>query len=167
MSRHRHLPLYSIGAVCHLTGLSQRRVRYYEQAGLLRPARTAGNQRRYSQADVERLLEIKCLLQQGLPIGEIRRRLALDERRHEEVAGPSGPSAAMAAGGWPPLPVSGGDGGRTAPTGIDRLFRGPAPDVPGVGGVRSLYPALDPAVLYHARRRRRGRGEGGDGPAAG
>ncbi|HEY8393515.1 MAG TPA: MerR family DNA-binding transcriptional regulator, partial [Thermaerobacter sp.] len=35
MSRHRHLPLYSIGAVCNLTGLSQRRIRYYEQAGLL------------------------------------------------------------------------------------------------------------------------------------
>ncbi|ADU50574.1 transcriptional regulator, MerR family [Thermaerobacter marianensis DSM 12885] len=160
MSRHRNLPLYSIGAVSNLTGLSERRIRYYEQAGLVRPARTAGNQRRYSQADVERLLEIKGLLQQGLHLDDIRRRL-LERRRREAIMGPPDVPvalAAVAADPWP-LPVS-GRGGRGAEPGlprIDRLFRGPAPAVPGVGTARTLYPALDPAVLYQARRHQRPR----------
>ena len=183
MSRHRNLPLYSIGAVCHLTGLSERRIRYYEQAGLLRPARTAGNQRRYSQADVDLLLEIKWLLQQGLHVDEIRERLLRERRGREEFMGPPGPLPVAAAAARPvpaaagahaamtyPEPGAGLTGG-SPPPGIDRLFRGPAPSVPGVGSARSLYPALDPAVLYQARRRRRGGhvpGEAGrDAPAAG
>lgn len=232
MSRHRNLPLYSIGAVSNLTGLSERRIRYYEKAGLIRPARTAGNQRRYSQADVDRLLEIKGLLQQGLHLDVIRRRLQ-DRRGREETMGPPDlPAALAAAEPWSlPVPVAAtvrrvagrravtaraapatgcgspgrgevaaagaaAGGGRAAGAGrpgeaaapppcaaaavpphartdsdagpqsglgrIDRLFRGPAPAVPGVGTARCLYPALDPAVLYQARRRqRRGPGQAG------
>ncbi|QIA26469.1 MerR family transcriptional regulator [Thermaerobacter sp. PB12/4term] len=203
MSRHRNLPLYSIGAVCHLTGLSERRIRYYEQAGLLRPARTAGNQRRYSQADVDLLLEIKWLLQQGLHLEEIRRRL-LERRGRDEVMGPPDVPAARAAAEpwplaaatpavhrppgassprwpgsrWPDRPgASGAAAGVTEPPAglgrIDRLFRGPAPAVPGMGTARSLYPALDPTVLYEVRRWQRRRNPpapeeaGRDAPAAG
>ncbi|GAB6875435.1 MerR family transcriptional regulator [Thermaerobacter litoralis] len=193
MSRHRNLPLYSIGAVCHLTGLSERRIRYYEQAGLVRPARTAGNQRRYSQADVDLLLEIKWLLQQGLHLDEIRRRLLARRGRDEVMGPPDVPAARAAAEPWPlaagaPAHRAAGSGrpGAASRPGagtaiqaapglrrIDRLFRGPAPAVPGMGTARSLYPALDPAVLYEVRRWQRrhrpaqGEGAGRDAPAAG
>ena len=172
VSRLRNVPLYSIGAVCRLTGLSERRIRYYEQAGLLHPARTAGNQRRYSQADVDRLLEIKGLLSQGLHVDQIRERL-----RHQPPARDDPwvrKLPLLREGGWPPATAHQGrwplgwSGAPLPAAAIDRLFRGPAPSVPGVGVVRSLYPRLDPAVLYQARRGlERGRGAGGDEPAAG
>lgn len=49
-----------------MTGLTRRRIRYYEKVGLLEPSRTEGNRRLYSQADLRRLVEIKKLLEEGL-----------------------------------------------------------------------------------------------------
>ncbi|MBE3577136.1 MAG: MerR family transcriptional regulator [Limnochordales bacterium] len=66
------LPVYPIGVVEKLTGLSGRRIRYYEATGLVVPARTKGNQRLYSPADVDRLLKVKELLGQGLNIEGVR-----------------------------------------------------------------------------------------------
>ena len=62
----RTVPVYPIGVVERLTGLSARKIRYYEAMGLITPSRTPGNQRLYSPADVDRLLEIKRLLAEGL-----------------------------------------------------------------------------------------------------
>ena len=42
-------------------GLTNRAIRYYEQVGLLRPARSGGAYRLYDQADVERLRSIQAL----------------------------------------------------------------------------------------------------------
>lgn len=175
VSRLRNLPLYSIGAVCRLTGLSERRIRYYEQAGLLHPARTAGNQRRYSQADVDRLLEIKGLLNQGLHVDQIRDRLRQEVHGRDDLVGLRRSLSLRRDAGWTPVTARMGAprpvGSASAPApgaAIDRLFRGPAPSVPGVGVVRSLYPRLDPAVLYQARRGLdHGREAGGDEPVAG
>ncbi|MDD8016939.1 MAG: MerR family transcriptional regulator [Bacteroidota bacterium] len=48
-------PLYSIGTVVRMLGVSAQTLRMYESEGLLAPYKTDGNQRLYSDADVERL----------------------------------------------------------------------------------------------------------------
>lgn len=68
----RNLALFPIGIVQKLTDLTARQIRYYEQHQLVRPARTEGNQRLFSFNDVERLLEIKRLIDQGLNIAGIK-----------------------------------------------------------------------------------------------
>lgn len=55
------------------TGVSAHTLRYYERAGLIQPiARTAGNQRRYSAADVTWLAFLIRLRETGMPIGQMR-----------------------------------------------------------------------------------------------
>ncbi|RYG73800.1 MerR family transcriptional regulator [Lentibacillus lipolyticus] len=75
----RTMPLFSISIVKQLTELTARQVRYYESQGLIHPARTSGNQRLFSFQDVDRLLEIKKLLDQGINLAGIQRML-LSER---------------------------------------------------------------------------------------
>jgi len=79
MSVDRTVPVYPIGVVQTLTGLSGRQIRYYEKMGLISPYRTPGNQRLYSPADTDRLLEIKRLLAQGLNIEGVKAHLASNE----------------------------------------------------------------------------------------
>ncbi|MBU8907386.1 MerR family transcriptional regulator [Desertibacillus haloalkaliphilus] len=68
----RNMPLFSIGIVKKLTELSARQIRYYEEHNLICPARTEGNQRLFSFNDVDKLLEIKSLLEQGINISGIK-----------------------------------------------------------------------------------------------
>lgn len=68
----RNLALFPIGIVQKLTDLTARQIRYYETNQLIRPARTEGNQRLFSFNDVERLLQIKGLIDQGLNIAGIK-----------------------------------------------------------------------------------------------
>lgn len=76
----RDAPVYTIGAVRRLTGLTDRQIRYYDETGLVVPARTPGNQRLYSEADVDALREVKHLLTEGRRIDEVRAILALRRR---------------------------------------------------------------------------------------
>ncbi|BBP89609.1 hypothetical protein BsIDN1_32270 [Bacillus safensis] len=55
----RSMPLFPIGIVMQLTELSARQIRYYEENGLVFPARSDGNRRLFSFHDVDKLLEIK------------------------------------------------------------------------------------------------------------
>ncbi|WP_035154669.1 MerR family transcriptional regulator [Cohnella thermotolerans] len=68
----RNMALFPIGIVMKLTDLTARQIRYYEQHELIQPARTAGNQRLFSFNDVERLLEIKALIEKGVNIAGIK-----------------------------------------------------------------------------------------------
>lgn len=68
----RNMALFPIGIVMKLTDLTARQIRYYEQHELIIPARTEGNQRLYSFNDVERLLEIKGLIEKGVNIAGIK-----------------------------------------------------------------------------------------------
>lgn len=68
----RNMALFPIGIVMKLTDLTARQIRYYEQHELVMPARTGGNQRLYSFNDVERLLEIKDLIEKGVNIAGIK-----------------------------------------------------------------------------------------------
>ncbi|GAA3404668.1 MerR family transcriptional regulator [Paenibacillus hodogayensis] len=68
----RNMALFSIGSVMKLTDLTARQIRYYEQHELIVPARTDGNQRLFSFNDVERLLQIKALIEKGVNIAGIK-----------------------------------------------------------------------------------------------
>ncbi len=59
----KELPVYPIRTVAHVTGVDARRIRSWEmQYGLLRPARTRGGHRLFSQRDVETISRIKQLV---------------------------------------------------------------------------------------------------------
>ena len=54
-------PRYTISVAAELVGMHQQTLRMYEAKGLVRPQRTPGNTRRYSEADLERLRLIQRL----------------------------------------------------------------------------------------------------------
>jgi len=56
--------VYVISVAAELAGVHPQTLRIYERKGLLRPARTAGNTRRYSERDIERLRTIHELTQE-------------------------------------------------------------------------------------------------------
>lgn len=65
--------ILSIGDLSRRTGVKIPTIRYYEQMGLIAEAdRTAGNQRRYSANELERLSFIKHARDLGLTIEAIR-----------------------------------------------------------------------------------------------
>lgn len=69
----RSMPLFSIGIVMQLTELSARQIRYYEEHQLITPMRTEGNRRLFSLNDIDRLLEIKDLIEQGVNLAGIKK----------------------------------------------------------------------------------------------
>jgi MerR family transcriptional regulator, heat shock protein HspR len=56
--------VYIISVAAELAGVHPQTLRIYERKGLLRPERTSGNTRRYSERDIERLQLIQELTQQ-------------------------------------------------------------------------------------------------------
>ncbi|MFC3039994.1 MerR family transcriptional regulator [Virgibacillus xinjiangensis] len=81
----RSMPLFGIGIVMKLTELTARQIRYYEEHGLVHPERTKGNQRLFSFNDVDKLLEIKNLLDKGLNIAGIKLLLSEEEEKKEST----------------------------------------------------------------------------------
>ncbi|MDA1979911.1 transcriptional repressor GlnR [Bacillus cereus] len=81
----RSAPLFPIGIVMDLTQLSARQIRYYEEHNLVSPTRTKGNRRLFSFNDVDKLLEIKDLLDQGLNMAGIKQVLLMKENQTEAV----------------------------------------------------------------------------------
>lgn len=63
----------TIGIVSELTGLSERKIRYYEERKLLFPERSKGGTRKYSFLDVERLIDIANKMEDGMQTFEIRK----------------------------------------------------------------------------------------------
>ncbi len=82
----RNMALFSIGIVMKLTDLTARQIRYYEQQEIIAPARTDGNQRLFSFNDVERLLEIKQLMEKGVNIAGIKQIMSPASEKSEEAA---------------------------------------------------------------------------------
>ncbi|MFS0722351.1 MerR family transcriptional regulator [Paenibacillus sp. 1P07SE] len=81
----RNMALFPIGIVMKLTDLTARQIRYYEQHELIVPARTNGNQRLFSFNDVERLLEIKSLIEKGVNIAGIKQVMHPVSKESEEA----------------------------------------------------------------------------------
>jgi MerR family transcriptional regulator/heat shock protein HspR len=57
-----HRPKYTIKSVAQIVGLHEQTLRMYERKGLIRPQRSDGNIRLFSDADIERVRCIKRLV---------------------------------------------------------------------------------------------------------
>jgi MerR family transcriptional regulator/heat shock protein HspR len=74
-------PRYMISVAAELVGMHPQTLRMYEQKGLVRPKRTSGNTRLYSEADLERLRLIQQLTTQlGLNLAGVEAVLNLEEQ---------------------------------------------------------------------------------------
>ncbi len=60
----RHEPVYMISIVAQLTGMHPQTIRLYEQQGLVTPRRVNNKNRVYSEADIERLRQIRRFTQE-------------------------------------------------------------------------------------------------------
>lgn len=69
----RAMPLLPISMVMQLTELTARQIRYYEEHKLIEPARSESNRRMFSLNDVDALLEISELLNQGINLAGIKK----------------------------------------------------------------------------------------------
>ncbi len=73
--------VYIISVAAELAGVHPQTLRTYERKGLLKPARTSGGTRRYSQRDVDRVLLIQELTQgEGVNLAGVLRILALQDQ---------------------------------------------------------------------------------------
>jgi MerR family transcriptional regulator/heat shock protein HspR len=76
-------PLYTMAQVTEALGVTAPVLRRWERAGLVRPGRTAGGQRRYSRREIEKLQHVARLAGEGMPTSGIRRVLDLEQRIDE------------------------------------------------------------------------------------
>ncbi|MDE0268429.1 MAG: MerR family transcriptional regulator [Acidimicrobiaceae bacterium] len=72
--------VYVISVAAELAGVHPQTLRGYERKGLLEPARTAGGDRRYSEADLAQLQRIHELTEEGLNLAGVIRVLQLEQR---------------------------------------------------------------------------------------
>jgi MerR family transcriptional regulator/heat shock protein HspR len=74
-------PCYVISVAAKMIGVHARSLRYYERTGLVEPSRSQGNIRLYSPADIERLRQIKTLIDDlGVNLAGVEVVLRLAER---------------------------------------------------------------------------------------
>jgi MerR family transcriptional regulator/heat shock protein HspR len=74
-------PRYMISVAADLVGMHPQTLRIYESKGLIRPKRTAGNTRLYSEVDIERLRLIQQLTNDlGLNLAGVEQVLDLQDQ---------------------------------------------------------------------------------------
>jgi MerR family transcriptional regulator/heat shock protein HspR len=79
MNEQEH-PRYMISVAAELVGMHPQTLRIYEAKGLVRPKRTAGNTRLYSESDVARLRAIQRLTSElGLNLAGVETVLRLED----------------------------------------------------------------------------------------
>ncbi|MCS6802920.1 MAG: helix-turn-helix transcriptional regulator [Chloroflexota bacterium] len=74
-------PCYVISVAARLLGVHAQTLRYYERLGLVEPSRSRGNIRLYSARDIERLQQIKRLVDDlGVNLAGVEVILQLSEK---------------------------------------------------------------------------------------
>jgi MerR family transcriptional regulator/heat shock protein HspR len=77
-------PRYVISVAARMIGIEAHTLRYYERLGLVRPERSSGNIRLYSEEDIERLRHIKALMSDcGVNLAGVEVALRLMQRMNE------------------------------------------------------------------------------------
>ena len=72
MNNNDSKAIYFISVASTLSGIHQQTIRTYEQKGLIKPFRTGGGTRRYSQEDIDKLIQIQNLSQRGINLDGIK-----------------------------------------------------------------------------------------------
>jgi MerR family transcriptional regulator/heat shock protein HspR len=106
MSARYSEPLFVISVAARLVEMHPQTLRKYEREGLIAPSRTQGNLRLYSDRDIERLRQVKYLVEKrGLNLAGVQLALELTARLRDlrrridgEVA-TAGENGAAARGG--------------------------------------------------------------------
>ena len=76
----RERPRYMISVAAEIVGMHPQTLRIYESRGLVRPNRTAGNTRLYSELDLERLRLVQRLTGElGLNLAGVEQVLRLED----------------------------------------------------------------------------------------
>ncbi|MCC6237435.1 MAG: MerR family transcriptional regulator [Dehalococcoidia bacterium] len=92
-------PVFEISVVARIVGVHQQTLRSYERMGLVAPQRTRGNTRLYSQHDIQRLQQVRRLvnelginvsgveviLRMSRQIEELQAELATLRHEHEQL----------------------------------------------------------------------------------
>ncbi len=74
-------PCYVISVAARMVGMHAQSLRHYERIGLVRPSRSEGRVRLYSQADVARLRHIQRLIQDlGVNLAGVEVVIRMNER---------------------------------------------------------------------------------------
>lgn len=77
---HDEEPLFIISVAARLAGVHPQTLRLYEREGLIKPKRSAGNIRLYSQKDIERTKEARRIIKKyGVNISAVKFILELEE----------------------------------------------------------------------------------------
>jgi MerR family transcriptional regulator/heat shock protein HspR len=77
-------PLFVISVAARLVEMHPQTLRKYEREGLIAPSRTSGNLRLYSDSDIERLRQVKYLVEQrGLNLAGVQLALELTHQVQE------------------------------------------------------------------------------------
>tara|TARA_X000001036_G_scaffold98129_1_gene90909 strand:- start:215 stop:604 length:390 start_codon:yes stop_codon:yes gene_type:complete len=72
MNKESSTSIYFISVASTLSGIHQQTIRSYEEKGLIKPYRTSGGTRRYSQNDIDKLIQIQELSQRGINLDGIK-----------------------------------------------------------------------------------------------
>ncbi|MGC4807837.1 MerR family transcriptional regulator [Micromonospora sp. DT233] len=75
-----------IAEAARLVGLSTHALRYYEQEGLVRPARNASGYREYSAVDLRRLVFLTRMRLSGMTMTDLKRYILLVEQGPSTIA---------------------------------------------------------------------------------
>ena len=62
MEQERYRPRYVIHVAAELIGVKTHTLRYYERSGLVKPQRSPGNIRLYSESDIDILRRVRSLM---------------------------------------------------------------------------------------------------------
>ena len=76
--RQHHHAVYVISVFAEIAGVHPQTLRNYEKSGLLKPGRTSGGSRRFSDADLVALRRIQELTNQGVNLEGVKRIMALE-----------------------------------------------------------------------------------------
>jgi MerR family transcriptional regulator, heat shock protein HspR len=74
----QHAPLYSVGQVADMLGVQAAFLRRLDVEQVVRPARSDGGQRRYSQFEITLVAQVSAMAGEGLNLAGIRRILTLE-----------------------------------------------------------------------------------------
>ncbi|MCL6445713.1 MAG: MerR family transcriptional regulator [Alicyclobacillus sp.] len=125
LQERQRLPLFPMRTVQALTGLTARQIRYYEQHEIIQPARSEGKQRLFSFADVERLLEVRRLLDEGYNMAGVKAKLAKRPEQGRTAIRPKAEPSDAQVYQWLQKELSEGQASSIFQGDLSRFYRGP------------------------------------------
>ena len=96
---NEHAPLYTVGQVADMLGVQPAFLRRLDSQDVVSPARSDGQQRRYSRHNVHRVQDALALIDDGLTLSGVRRVLLLQQQVRDLEAQLAAARAAAATRG--------------------------------------------------------------------